>query len=405
MLLVPTLAIAGCQATPGEGPNMLGAARTSTDALPFDIVDLTPQSVIAYRPGSLPATAASPVKQASTPPFAVGPADVLKVHIVERYTGGVFATLHEPNTLVVTRRVTVDGTIDVPFVGTVPVAGRDLRQIQAEILGRLAGKANEPQVMVELETDRTNVVTVSGAVAKPGPLSLMDGTRSVLEAIDRAGGPVFEVAQSGAPQPQSSSSGASLATHAPGGAGLGGYGLSTGGGSSRSVLSPTPKTLSDASQMRVVVRRQGKVIAEEQLSKIMMGGDIPLQKGDDVVVSPNNQVVTILGAVQRAGNLPIIKPDMTLADALGESGGLLDPRADRTGVLVFRPPETVANPGNRGHIFRLDLVEPVSIFVARQFALYPQDVLYVTNAPLYEYDKILSPLYRTLSIINTVRSQ
>jgi polysaccharide biosynthesis/export protein len=47
----------------------------------------------------------------------------------------------------------------------------------------------------------------------------------------------------------------------------------------------------------------------------------------------------------------------------------------------------------------LDLYQPVSIFVAQQFGIQARDVVYVTNAPLYEYDKILSSLYRTLSII------
>jgi polysaccharide export outer membrane protein len=47
----------------------------------------------------------------------------------------------------------------------------------------------------------------------------------------------------------------------------------------------------------------------------------------------------------------------------------------------------------------LDLYQPVSIFVAQQFGIQARDVVYVTNAPLYEYDKILSSIYRTLSII------
>ena len=35
----------------------------------------------------------------------------------------------------------------------------------------------------------------------------------------------------------------------------------------------------------------------------------------------------------------------------------------------------------------------------RGFGVQARDVVYVTNAPLYEYDKILSSIYRTLSII------
>src|SRR5439155_722004 len=42
--------VAGCQVVPGDGPWMNGAQSTSTDALPFDIIDLTPTTVVAYRP-------------------------------------------------------------------------------------------------------------------------------------------------------------------------------------------------------------------------------------------------------------------------------------------------------------------------------------------------------------------
>jgi polysaccharide export outer membrane protein len=57
------------------------------------------------------------------------------------------------------------------------------------------------------------------------------------------------------------------------------------------------------------------------------------------------------------------------------------------------------NPTAKARVFRLDLYQPVSIFVAQQFGVQAHDVVYVTNAPLYEYDKILSSIYRTLSII------
>jgi polysaccharide export outer membrane protein len=184
-----------------------------------------------------------------------------------------------------------------------------------------------------------------------------------------------------------------------GAGGLGGYGLST-GTINRAGITPEVKTLSDASQMRVVIHRAGTVVLDKPYSEILAGGDVIIQKGDEIVVSPNSQVVTILGAVQRSGNLPIVKQSMTLADALGEASGLSDVASNRTGVYIFRSPDAG---NNRGRIFRLDLLQPVSVFVAQQFAMHPGDVLYVTNAPLYEFDKTLTPLYRTLVVLRTGR--
>jgi polysaccharide export outer membrane protein len=39
--------------------------------------------------------------------------------------------------------------------------------------------------------------------------------------------------------------------------------------------------------------------------------------------------------------------------------------------------------------------QPVSIFVAQEFGIQPNDVLYVSNAPLYEYNRILAALFQT----------
>ena len=43
------LAVAGCQAIPGDGPWLNDASSRSTESLPFDVIDLTPTTVVAYR--------------------------------------------------------------------------------------------------------------------------------------------------------------------------------------------------------------------------------------------------------------------------------------------------------------------------------------------------------------------
>ena len=45
----------------------------------------------------------------------------------------------------------------------------------------------------------------------------------------------------------------------------------------------------------------------------------------------------------------------------------------------------------------------MSIFVAQQFGMQARDVVYVTNAPLYEYNKIVTALYRTFSVVGVTR--
>ena len=356
-----SVAVAGCSILPGNGPWMGGAQGTSTEALPFDVIDLTPTTIAAYRqPESVDRPSITSSLSAGGR-VAVAPGDALKVRVFEPYEGSIFPTIQKPGADFGVQRVTDDGTINIPFVGTVRVVGLDLVQIERRIAQQVkdGGKATDPQVIVEFVADRTHTVMVSGDVKNPGRVSVLEGVRSVVEAINRAGGPV------------------------------GGGGTSGGGG-------PT--------QVEVVVRRHGQVILTAQFSELLAGGDIGIQKGDEIVVRPNSQVFTVLGAVVKSGNVPMTKHNLSLLEALGQVGGLNDIQANKTGVYVFRLGDLKNNPSARARVFRLDLLQPVSIFVAQQFGMQARDVVYVSNAPLYEYDKVLTSIYRTFSIVSVVRS-
>ena len=354
--------VAGCSALPGDGPWMGGAQGTSTEALPFDVIDLTPTTIAAYRqPESVDRPSITSSLSAGGK-IAVAPGDAIKVRIFEPYEGSIFPTIQKPGADFGVQRVTDAGTINIPFVGTVQVAGLDLSQIERRIAQQLNGKAQDPQVIVEFVADRTHTVMVSGDVKTPGRVSILEGVRSVVDAINRVGGPA--------------SSGGGGASGAAGG----------------------------QTQLEVVVRRRGEVILTAQYSELLAGGDIAIQKGDEIVVRPNSRVFTVLGAVLKSGNVEMTKHNLSLLEALGQVGGLNDIRANKTGVYVFRMGDLKNNPAARARVFRVDLLQPVSIFVAQQFGMQARDVIYVTNAPLYEYDKVLTSIYRTFSIVSVVRS-
>ena len=349
------IGVAGCSALPGSGPWMGGAAGTTTEALPFDVIDLTPTTISAYsQPASIDRPSITSTLSAGGQ-VAVAPGDVLKVRIFEPYEGSIFPTIQKPGADFGFQRVLDDGTINIPFVGTVQVAGLSLLQIERRIVQQLAGKAQDPQVIVEFVADRTHTIMISGDIKSPGRVSILEGVRSVVEAINRAGGP-------------------------------------TGG----------PK--GGPNQTEVVVRRQGQVILTAQFSELLAGGDIAVQKGDEIVLRPNSRVFTVLGAVVKSGNVEMTKHNLSLIEALGSVGGLNDLQANKTGVYVFRMADLQTNPAARARVFRLDLLQPVSILIGQQFGLQARDVVYVTNAPLYEYDKVLTSIYRTFSIISVVRS-
>lgn len=87
-------------------------------------------------------------------------------------------------------RVAEDGTINVPLVGTVQVAGLEVIQaeqlIHAESIRR--GKYVSPNVTLALVQRRTNKVAVLGAVEKPQTYELPSSSSDLLTAIVQAGG-------------------------------------------------------------------------------------------------------------------------------------------------------------------------------------------------------------------------
>jgi polysaccharide biosynthesis/export protein len=87
-------------------------------------------------------------------------------------------------------RVAEDGTVNVPIIGLVQVAGLEIVQaeqaIRTESIRR--GKYVAPNVTLLLTQRRTNSVAVLGAVSKPGTLELSASSSDLLTAIVQAGG-------------------------------------------------------------------------------------------------------------------------------------------------------------------------------------------------------------------------
>ena len=119
---------------------MGGAQASSTEALPFDVIDLMPTSVVAYRPAASVDRPSTTSRLSAGGRVAVAPGDVVKVRIFEPYEGSIFPTIQRPGADLGTKRVTDEGTINIPYVGSVAVAGLDLSQIEQRIAGQLKGR-------------------------------------------------------------------------------------------------------------------------------------------------------------------------------------------------------------------------------------------------------------------------
>ncbi len=117
-----------------------------------------------------------------TSEYIVGPQDRLSI------------TVYEEPTLTKTVTVDSDGSFDFPLIGRVVAGGLTLRRISADMKTRLGppnGFLVNPQVNIEVETYRSQVVYVNGQVRVPGAVPLK-GTMTIMDVLAQAGSPTAE---------------------------------------------------------------------------------------------------------------------------------------------------------------------------------------------------------------------
>ncbi len=113
---------------------------------------------------------------AQTGDYVIGSKDLLQISVLE---------IPDLN---VERRVTDNGTIDLPLLGEFRVAGMSATEARAQLESLLRDKyVNRANVSVIVKEFANKPVSVVGAVTKPGSLSI-SGRLTLLQAISAAGG-------------------------------------------------------------------------------------------------------------------------------------------------------------------------------------------------------------------------
>lgn len=86
-------------------------------------------------------------------------------------------------------QIASDGTVDLPYIHTVKVAGLEQQEIARVIRKRLMEEKilTDPSVVVSVKEYNSKRVTILGSVAKPGSFPLTPGL-SLIQAISLAGG-------------------------------------------------------------------------------------------------------------------------------------------------------------------------------------------------------------------------
>ena len=307
--------------------------------------------------------------------LTLGPGDGLELSIWEAPPAilfGAVAMESKSTSLNTARNVNVSslmvneqGEIAVPFAGVIPVAGRSLRQVEDEVVRRLRGKANQPQVQLRLTRAAHSSVTVVGEVVSSLMMPLTPKGERLLDALATSGG----------------------------------------------VRHPVGK-------VSIQLTRGSKVHALPLQTLIAdPRQNVQLMPGDVVTALHQPLSFTALGALTKNEEIDFEGQGISLTQALGRLGGLADYRADAQGVFVFRlenpealPSLSGVQPGADGKvpvIYRINLKDPRSIFWAQGFPVQDKDVVYVSNAPVADLQKFVNILagvgYPLLNIYNATR--
>ncbi len=366
------LALAGCNSLPGSGPSVEQVVATdSVEQARVQIVDVdaaVARRLAAQRQSS---SFAETLGGGQASDLALAPGDSVEVVIWESPPATLFGgTASDARSLAAgARAVTIpeqqvglDGAINVPFAGRIPVVGRRVAEVEAEVVRRLTGKANQPEVVVRRTRNMAAAVTVVGEVTASTRLALTPGGERLLDALAAAGGVRQPV--------------------------------------NRITLQITRGDRFHAMPLDAIIRDPRQ--------------NVVLRPGDVITALHQPHSFTALGATGKNEEIAFEAQGISLAQALARSGGLLDNRSDAAGVFLFRleradaldwPRRPVGQTpeGLVPVVYRIDLRNPASYFAMQSFAVQDKDLLYVSNAPAAELQKFLNLIFSiAYPVLNTI---
>jgi polysaccharide export outer membrane protein len=354
LFLCGILALAGCTNLPSSGPdtgttNLV--AVNKPEGVAHAVVNVTPEILKIVDGGRSSEGLGQLRGGGGAAPTRIGVGDIVSVTIFEASAGGLFipaeSTSRAGNYVTLPdQQVDSSGNISVPYAGTIRVLGIEPAEIERIIQQRLASRAIEPQAVISIKQQNSSQVSVIGEVNAPAKFQLNAKGERVLDAIARAGGPKQQ-----------------------------GY--------------DTYVTLQ---------RGTKKVTVYFQTLIREPSNNIYLSPGDTIYVFSEPHTFLAFGAAGQNGRFNFENESISVADALGKAGGLLDSRANPGAVLLYRVEsrKTARRLGVKVEdvpgddvpiIYQFDLREESGFFLASNFPMRNKDVIFIGNAAAVQFLK------------------
>jgi len=351
---------------PSDGPTSgeLVHNAQKNNPLEFKIIEVTPAVVPVITNAPPP----PPIRPVSGAANKIGVDDVLQITVFETGLGlfssgvtGQTTTISGNAVATALPPVTVgsDGAIAIPYVGRIHAAGVSVEELREYIENTLAKSklASQPQVAVTMTTNLSNTVLVAGDVKNPGRYVLTQSPQRLLDAVTLAGSTL----------------------HLP--------------------YDTTITLTRGDNQERMTLGDMSPLSPQNVL----------LEPGDRVYIAYEPRTYTVFGATLKPSEITFDTQRVTLAQALARSDGLDDNKADPRAIYLFRFERAdvakqlgmETNAPTAPVVYRINLKNPTSYFLAQQFQMRDHDLIYIPDAQGEQVRKFLSLLSALFTPLNT----
>ncbi|MBY3325664.1 polysaccharide export protein [Rhizobium laguerreae] len=354
--LVLVAVLTAC-ARPSDGPTAGGfynaTSPNTNERIPVVRLSEAPMGQVAVTPLAYAATdpGLSLMRSSGFADTRLRRGDVIEVTILDPGEDGLFSST-QSKTLNL-GRFTVDstGNVTLPFIGKQRVVDSSTEALQTRVITGLKGSAVNPQAVVTVVDRPSSGITVNGDVRAAGRFPLTARKERVLDAVALAGG----------------------ASSAPGSA--------------------------------TVTLMRGKQRATVPLQRVIDDNkqNVYLLPDDQIYIDKDSPTFTAFGAFKSVGEFEFEPGRLTLAQALGRAGGLLDDRADARNFYVLRnqPVDTQVAAANAKNpapavastkpvIYRVNLKDVSNLALMQRFQMMDGDIIYASNASLVDFAKLFN---------------
>ena len=343
-------ALQGCMFAPGQ---YLDTSEIGTEGSPessrVELIPITPkliaQNAATHVSSSVPAALLAFKPEA----YRIGANDVLYITVWDHpeltAPSGAQQQIDANG-----RLVRPDGTIFYPYIGKIEASGKTIEELRAIIAQRLTQYVDSPQVDLSVLRFASQKAILAGAMSKAGPMPITTSPLSVVEALGTAG------------------------------------------------IEPVNADLSG-----LTLTRDGHEYLLDIDALNTRGAQLHnvfLKDGDQLYLPYNDRKkVYVMGEVNAPQAIKFKTRNMNLADVIGTVGGLNQVTSNGNALYVIRGADNLET--EPAKVFQLDAKSPTAFAIASRFELHPQDVVYVGPAEVTRWNRLISQLVPSASILGT----